>query len=54
MWRVEYTHEKGHRVFHKEEFHTRKAARLWCKKSQKRTMVLHGPEGEVERFHYGE
>ncbi len=53
MWKVEYTHEQGHRVFHGQEFHTRKAARLWCKKSQKPAMVLHGPEGEVERFTRG-
>jgi len=54
MWRVEYTHDQGHRVFHNQEFHTRKAARLWCKKAQKKTMILYGPDGEVERFHYGE
>lgn len=53
MWRVEYTHDKGHRTFHTEEFFTRKAARLWCKKAAKRNMVLHGPNGEVEDFYRG-
>lgn len=53
MWRVEYTHDEGHRVFHKEKFFTRKAARLWCKKVTKKAMVLYGPNGEIERFERG-
>ena len=53
MWKVEYTHEQGHRVFHGQEFFTRKAARLWCKKAKKPAMVLFGPNGEIERFHRG-
>lgn len=53
MWRVEYTNEKGHRVFHGQEFFSRKAARLWCKRAQKTKMVLHGPNGELEPFTCG-
>ena len=50
MWKVQYTHAQGHRVYHGEDFHTRKAARLWCKRTGKTDMVLHGPNGEVESF----
>lgn len=53
MWRVEYTNSKGLRVYHAESFHTRKAARIWCKRVMKSNMVLHGPNGETENFHFG-
>lgn len=53
MWKVEFTDKDGRRVFHTEEFHTRKAARLWCKRTMKPEMVLHGPNGEKEFFQKG-
>lgn len=53
MWRVEYTSDQGYRVFHSQDFHTRKAARLWCKKAVRKAMVLYGPNGEIERFERG-
>ena len=50
MWKVQYTNPKGETVTHGEEFHTRKAARFWCKRAQKLRMTLIGPNGEIEPF----
>lgn len=50
MWKVEYLDKDGQTKIWKEEFHTRKAARLWCKKCRKRKMVLIDPDGNREPF----
>lgn len=53
MWKVEYLNAMGQRIFWKETFPTRKAARHWCKRANKPGMKLHGPNGVVEDFTRG-
>lgn len=53
MWKVEYRDAKGEVCIWGTEFHTRKAARLWCKKAQRKSMVLIDPDGNREKFFEG-
>lgn len=50
MWKVEYRDKDGQQVIWPTDFHTRKAARLWCKKCRKRNMTLIAPNGDRESF----
>lgn len=50
MWKVEYRDVTGQQIIWPTDFHTRKAARLWCKKSRKKGLVLTAPDGTREPF----
>lgn len=54
MWKIEYTDSDGKRVLHVEKFHTRKAARMCCKRLDKEDMYLYGPNGEGELYQRGD
>lgn len=53
MWKVEYRDATGQQIIWPTDFHTRKAARLWCKKAQRKSMVLIDPDGNREPFTEG-